>query len=329
MQQYDTFDKLYVVDKDTGRRTFLSDIQVEQFDTFRQTERQLGARAGAAKLHRRAKELRDASPAALKVKMYNALRDLDQRLQTPSGQRVLVGESPYFGGSLIKTRAAMVMAVQVQLQQRWSQLRGTSDLMPLADVVDVLQLMGFNATMQTVQDVLDRWPEHTRSDGLVNYRQFLKWTDLESCFVKNDDPNAESAAEAAALAVLAKEQALLDAADAAADAKQLQQQNGGGGGDGEDDEFDDGFADDALQEAMHEDDPAADREQELRDDLAEANGRLKSGELSPEEAAYWRSRAEDIQAELAALTGNWDNNDVRRGTFVVAPWRGVAWRGAA
>ena len=37
-----------------------------------------------------------------------------------------VGESEYFNGSLVKTRAAMVMAVQVQLKQAWHKLTKTN-----------------------------------------------------------------------------------------------------------------------------------------------------------------------------------------------------------
>ena len=307
VHKYDTFDSLYVIDKDTGRRTFLSDVQVEQFDTFRETEKKLGARAGAAKLHRKAKELRDSAPVELRVKLINALRDLDQKLQTPSGQRVLVGESPYFGGSLIKTRAAMVMAVQVQLKQVWMKAAGqtgggkggsggkgpsSEDLMSLPEFVEVLQLMGFNATVESAAEVVARWGQG-REDGLIPFRQFLRWCDLESCFVRTgslaeDQLDDEPAGAEAALAAQSKQA---------------------------DDEFeDDAFADDVLDEALA--DPAKEeRIQDLRDDLAEAEGTLKSGKLSEEEARYWRARAEDIRAELAALTGDWDNVRINGGRF--------------
>lgn len=90
VQTYDTFENLYVVDKDTGIKTFLSDIQVEKFDTFRETRRQLGQRAGTGNLRRKAKQIRESAPLELRTKMYNALKELDNRLQTPGGQRVLV-----------------------------------------------------------------------------------------------------------------------------------------------------------------------------------------------------------------------------------------------
>ena len=82
--KYDSFDTLYVVDKDSGRRSFLSDVQIEQYDTFKPTKNAVGI------LRRKAKCYRDKAPTELRVKMYNALKELDTRLQTPSGQRVLV-----------------------------------------------------------------------------------------------------------------------------------------------------------------------------------------------------------------------------------------------
>jgi len=286
VQNYDTFESLYVVDKDTGRKTFLSDVQIEQFDTFAETQKRLGKRRGAAKLHRQAKEFRDSAPAALRVKLFNALKDLNQRLQTPSGQRILVGESPYFGGSLIKTRAAMVMAVQIKLKTAWMNAVNSGavnsdipaskgDMMTLPEFVEVLQLMGFNATLESAAQVVDRWGKADEK-GRIHFREFLKWCDLDSCFVKSSDL-VKTTASSSGPADLSEE------------------------------EFNAGLEDEVISETLQ--DPVTNREQELRQELAQAREHLASGRLTSAEADAWRSRVEDLKAELAALTGNWASDE--------------------
>ncbi len=114
-----------------------------------------------------------------------------------------VGESAYFGGSLVKTRFAMVMAVQVKLTKVWSrhssggggkgrkdgalQSRVSEDMMTLSEFVDVLQLMGLNATMENAAAVVKRWGKADPQTGLIHFRQFLQWCDLDTCFVKKSD----------------------------------------------------------------------------------------------------------------------------------------------
>ena len=201
VHHYDSFENLYVTDITTGKRIFLNEVQIEQFDTFSQTQKRLGARAGAAELRRQAKKLRDAAPAQLQLKLFDALRDLDTALQTPKGQQALEEESSYFGGSLLKTRMAMVMAVQMKLKRSWErnppsprrkrrgQPRpvGSEELMSLAEFVDVVRFMGFEATLENAADVIDRWGKADRA-GRIHFVNFLVWADLEECFPRKSDP---------------------------------------------------------------------------------------------------------------------------------------------
>ena len=83
---------------------------------------------------------------------------------------MLEGESEYFGGSSIKTRMAMVMSVQVKLKRLWEQQAAASprrrrvnagdppendELMNLAEFVDVVRFMGFDATLERAADIVE------------------------------------------------------------------------------------------------------------------------------------------------------------------------------
>eukprot|EP00750_Incisomonas_marina_P000624 INCI10441.4.p1 GENE.INCI10441.4~~INCI10441.4.p1 ORF type:complete len:945 (-),score=205.57 INCI10441.4:2340-5174(-) len=221
VHQYDSFENLYVTDITTGERIFLSEVQLEQFDTFSQTQRNLGARAGAAELRRQAKKLRDTAPADLQLKLFDALRDLTAMLATPRGQQALEEESSFFGGSLVKTRMAMVMAVQMKLKRRWERKppsprrkkgrgkRGSSprrssprhgsgsakseELMSLAEFVDVVRFMGFNATLENAAEVVARWGKADRA-GRIHFVNFLVWCDLEACFPRLGSSSANAIA---------------------------------------------------------------------------------------------------------------------------------------
>ena len=208
VQRYDSFENLYVKDQDTGRKMFLDEIEVEQFDTFYDTQKKLGARAGAAELRRQAKKLRDTAPADLQLKLFDALTDLNAALQTPRGQEALKAESAFFGGSLMKTRMAMVMSVQVKLKRIWERQppsprrRGrtlsnagapeTEELMSLVEFVDVLQFMGFDATLQTAQEVVAEWGGADRA-GRIHFVNFLVWCNLDDWFDKKRTPTETNA----------------------------------------------------------------------------------------------------------------------------------------
>ena len=58
------------------------------------------------------------------------------------------------------------------------------------DILQVLQLMGFEATVESAQAIIDEWGE-ADADGMIHFRRFLQWCDLDACFIRNATPAAD------------------------------------------------------------------------------------------------------------------------------------------
>lgn len=114
----------------------------------------------------------------------------------------------------------MVMAVQVRLSRLWykrdaenqNQNSGQETLMSCDEFVYVLRLMGFNATLTNAAKIIEKWGQ-ANEDGYINFKKFLQWCDLESCFVRIDDASdSNQASENQISEAEREEEELLDAA---------------------------------------------------------------------------------------------------------------------